>query len=1173
MQLLVRLVRKVTTLIFLTALTTSARAQPAHFERLTVDHGLSGNWIRSVAQDQQGFLWIGTNSGLNRYDGYGFTSFQFDLRDPESLSDNLVTVLLVDSRGVLWVGTSNGLNRYDRASETFRRYKHDPREDHSLSSDAINAIYESQDGMLWVGTNSGLNRFDRSTDRFSVYRHTPASRTSLSGDVVTAILEDHTGALWIGTDGDGLNLMDRSTESFTVLRYSQTDPASLSSNIVTSLHESGDGTLWVGTAPHRSPDRSIAPGEEFRTGGLSQFDRLEGSFTVYRSVQGQRGSLWSHVSAILEDRAGNLWITTLIGDELAGLFQMDRSARTFTQYNYDPGDPSSLTWNYVTALFEDRSGTLWVGTSRGVNKLDRQRPRFGRFKQDLLDPYNLLDNFYAIHEDSRGRLWLGLDGPGALRLDRATGETRHFTPEPAPGELGGAGVFAIVEAPGGEIWLGTQSDGIKVFEPRTQTFRAIQHAPDDPNSISSNYVTSLLLDRRGLLWVGTVDGLDAFNMETGHVTRYRHDPENPSTLTGNQISAIIEDSRGFLWVGTNVPQYSGREGAAGLNRFDPATGAVQRYRHNPDDLNSLSNDGIVAILEHASGDIWVGTTNGLNRLDPESGEVTYFLESDGLPSASIVGLLQDDHGRIWVSTLGGLSRFDPATRSFRNFDLSDGIQHKRFNTKSAFRSPQGEMFFGGVSGLNYFFPDDFVEVDEPPVVVLTSFASRNEQTRMGQIVGELATIELPYRENGFSFEFAALTFRTGGKNHYAYRLDGFDSEWIDSGDRRYATYTNLRPGIYTFRVRAANHAGVWNEEGTSIQVRILPPWWMTWWAYSLYGLMFAGGVFGVDRYQRRRLIAKERDRARERELEQKREIERAYNELKRTQAQLVQQEKLASLGALTAGIAHEIKNPLNFVNNFAYLTEELASELSEEVAAGRSPEDLEVLIADIRNNAAKIAEHGRRADSIVRSMLEHSRGGTGKREAVDLNRLVEEYASLAYHGKRAQQPGFEVEVIRDYASDVGEVEVVPQDLGRVILNLVGNAFDAVTEPVASGDGSAGGHHMFVGHHAPAVDLSSGGHHSSGGQHTPTVWLSTRRAGEHVEIRVRDTGPGIPAEIQERVFEPFFTTKAAGSGTGLGLSMSHDIVVQGHGGRLEAESSMHGTTFITTLPAAPITTPA
>ncbi len=419
-------------------------------------------------------------------------------------------------------------------------------------------------------------------------------------------------------------------------------------------------------------------------------------------------------------------------------------------------------------------------------------------------------------------------------------------------------------------------------------------------------------------------------------------------------------------------------------------------------------------------------------------------------------------------------------------------------------------------------------------------------------LSEAEQVVFNHHQNDLTFGFVGLHYAAPEENRYNYRLRPYDQDWRgETGDRR-ATYTNLQPGSYTFEVKASNSDGVWAEEEMTLEVTILPPWWQTWWAYSLYGIFIVSGLFAVDRIQRRRLIAREREKARERELAHAREIEKAHTELqqshahlKATQQQLVQQEKMASLGQLTAGIAHEIKNPLNFVNNFAEVNEELARELIEELAENSEKriadvqEVLEDLAHGLKTNAAHIAKHGKRADRIVQSMMKHASADSKERYRVEVKAFVEEYINLAYQGKKTQVSDLEVQIKRDYDETLGSVEMAPQEMSRVLLNLLSNAFDAVHEKATKRDGG----------------------------YRPEVRITTHKVDGQVEIRVSDNGLGIPAEIQEKIFEPFFTTKPTGSGTGLGLSLSYDIVTQGHGGTLTVESTEgEGATFVITLPS-------
>lgn len=415
----------------------------------------------------------------------------------------------------------------------------------------------------------------------------------------------------------------------------------------------------------------------------------------------------------------------------------------------------------------------------------------------------------------------------------------------------------------------------------------------------------------------------------------------------------------------------------------------------------------------------------------------------------------------------------------------------------------------------------------------------NELSPLTESLLETKSLILAFDQNSLSFEFAALHYANPKKNQYAHMLEGYDQDWIYD-NRNFAAYTNLDPGSYKFKVRAANAYGIWNEEGLTFEITILPPWWRTWWAYAAYAVLFIGFAFTADRTVRRSIKIRERERSRERELKQAKEIEKAYTELKATQAQLIQSEKMASLGELTAGIAHEIQNPLNFVNNFAEINKELVDELKQEIEAGNLSE-AKAIASTLADNESKVMFHGKRADGIVKGMLQHSRVSSGQKELTDINELCDEYLRLSYHGLRAKDKSFNAIFKTDFDPTIGKVKIIPQDIGRVILNLLTNAFYAVNEKKKK---------------------------STNTTYEPTVTITTKSVGGKVVIQVQDNGNGIPESITQKIFQPFFTTKPAGQGTGLGLSMSYDIVTNGHGGNLTVESQEgEGSTFILVLPLA------
>jgi ligand-binding sensor domain-containing protein/signal transduction histidine kinase len=1119
-----------------------AQAGAITFRHLSTAEGLSAGQVNALLQDRLGFVWVGTVDGLDRYDGYEVDEFRHADEDPASISDNDVSSLVQSRRGGLWVGTFGGLNYFDFETEAFARFLHDDGDAHSLVSDEVLALAEADDGTLYVGTTEGLDRLDPETGRFTHFRPDPADPDALQNGSVEKLYLDADGILWVGTQG-GLHRFDPAAGTF---RYYPNLGGALAENAVSALHGHGRGGLWVGT----------------QGGGLFAFDG--GAFTRVPLVEERLNQ--SIVISVLEDREGTLWVGTAGG----GLLRRTPDGAVVA-YVASRDDPTSLADDFVSALMQDRQGVLWAGTYDGVDRFDRARRPFVTYRYDPERPGTLSSNTINAVLETRDRLLL----VGTNRGLNVADSTRQAF---APYALGrDPNVSALFEDREGRVWVGTH-DGFYQFDPRSGRARAV-----DLGGVFGPAATTVVYDVaqdvQGQLWVGTVDqGLHRYDPAGGTTVHFRHDPARATSLSSDQVRVVASAPGGTLWVGTR----------GGLDRLDALDGGGRFTRFTPDpgDGAAPAEASILALHAAADGTLWVGTEGGgLARLDtahPERGFSRFTEATSDLPSNTVYAVVEDENGYLWLSTSRGLARFEPATETFRVFDADGGAAARSLN-RAAARGAGGALLFGSADGLLAFDPLQLSATNPyPPQVVLTgvqvvdSLVVPGPEAALRAAAPVAETIYLSHDDYVVTFEFAALHYSDPARNRYQVQLEGIERNWRDLGTDRRATYTNLGPGRYTLLVRAASADGVWTEEPLSVRIVVAPPWWRTPWAYLLYGLLFAGALVAADRFQRRRVLRQERERATRREaelraemaeaearvlkvendrkaaeLEQAAELKRTYDALEEshrhlqaTQAQLVQAEKLASLGQLTAGIAHEIKNPLNFVNNFADLSVELADELGEELAAHPDrpvrevlPE-MEGLLADLKENARRIHEHGRRADRIVYAMLQHSRGGAGERTPTDVNELVEEYANLTYHGQRAKDTEFNVAVRRELDPEAGTVPLVPQDVGRVLINLLGNAFDAVRE------------------HAK----------KTGPDYLPTVTVATRRMEDGVEIRVADNGPGIPPEVAERVFEPFFTTKPSGQGTGLGLSLAYEIVTQGHGGTLRVESRPgEGATFVIELP--------
>lgn len=822
------------------------------FERLTIEDGLSQNSIHAIAQDRLGFLWFGTEDGLNRYDGYEFKAYKIDPDDPYSITENWIHCLFVDSRGELWIGTwGGGLNYYDQAHDRFIHYQHDPANPHSISDNEVWAVAEDPLGQLWVGSDKGLNRLNRHDGQFTRYMTDDSTANRLSANPINTIAIDRMGTLWIGTDGGGLIQFDPLTETFQQYRNDPANSASLSHDKVWTILIDDDQHIWVGT------DRA-----------LDRFDPDSETFShFYHDPENPTSISDTYINSIVRDFAGKLWI----GTDTGGLNRFDPETETFHRFRYDPMNPTSLGFDAVTSVYVDRSGILWIGTDGGG--LSKYSPKkFYHYKNDPSDPHSLNSNMvYTGLEDDQGRLWIGTSR-GISVFDPQTGRFTRFEHDPLnPNGLSDAIVNSVCQDSRGRFWVGTATGGLNRFYPDTQKFKSWQPDPDDPQSLAHKTVRVIREGAGGQLWLATRGGgLDRFDPERETFTHFQHDPDNPQSLSHNRLNALIVDQSGMLWVGTS---------GGGLNRFDPVTETFTPYTQDAANSKTLSDIYVISLLQARDGTLWAGTYNGgLNKMITTSNGVTFrhYIEKDGLPNNIIYGILEDHHANLWISTNHGLSRFDPVTETFKNFDARDGLQSNEFNTGSCFQRRNGEMIFGGINGITWFHPDSIVGNPIPPPVVLTGFNIFDKAVRFEQTIWQLDRIDLSYKQNFFSFEFAVLDYHNPSKNQYAYMLVGLDPNWIHSGARRFASYTNVDGGDYVFRVKGSNNDGVWNEDGAAISIHIEPPFWQKLWFKVLEILVVIGLVIIGFIWQHRRLERNKEQAIRSIQLQNKiRELEHA----------------------------------------------------------------------------------------------------------------------------------------------------------------------------------------------------------------------------------------------------------------------------------------------------------
>lgn len=776
------------------------------FTHLTTNDGLSQGYVVSILQDRKGFMWFATRDGLNRYDGNIFVVYKNDPDDPGSLSSNFIQDLMEDNHGTLWIATNTGVNKFDPATERCTRYLHDPGNPNSLGGTSVKSIAQDSRGYLWFGTEgSGLDRFDPSSGAFTHYRDD--SDGNSVGRISQVISGSHRDLWFVGARG--LFHLNPDTG-----QISRPLPAGLVPS-AESVYEDEGGNLWM------LADAPVAELLRYdpRTERLTRYPLTSRGGGVMASTE--NGG--SANGTLVPDGQNGLWVPSS-----QGLYYFDRRTDQFScRFQHDETNPDSLDSNAIMSVYRDRGGVLWVGTEHaGLNILDFRQEQFGLYAHHPAQPNSLSSGrVKAIYRDRNGVVWAGFFPRALDKLDRKTGKVTHY------GNLLGPGtnVDAIYRDAAGHLWVGGGGSGILRFDENAEGHRRYRHIPGDPRSLISNNVYAIFGDRNGQVWVGQDGGISRFDTASGAFTNYRPVPDTASLLE-NTVWVIYQDRSGAIWLGT----WGGV-----LSRFDDKANAFVNQLPDPHDPQKLNGGGINSILEDSKGILWVGAMDGLYRYDWQSRAFKRYTETQGLPSSTIRCILQDKVGNLWLGTQKGLSRFDPQRGTFRNYDVSDGLQSNEFST-GCYRATDGEMFFGGSDGFNAFFPENIRDDPYVPPVVITSLRIFNKPVPSGsksalkRAIPYVDSLTLSYRDNVFSLEFAALSYANPQKNRYRYRLENFDTAWNEvSSKQRRATYTNLDPGRYVFRVQASNSDGVWNEQGASLTIIITPPWWSTTWFRAL----------------------------------------------------------------------------------------------------------------------------------------------------------------------------------------------------------------------------------------------------------------------------------------------------------------------------------------------------
>ena len=1075
---------------------------PANFSYFGKLQGMRHISVQCLIQDKAGNIWMGTRGGgLSKYDGQSFTHFS----KIEALASNRVNSLLEDRSGNIWFGSERGgVFKYDGKKFMYLR------DEKGMFNNYVVSILQDQKGNIWFGTRrGGVSKYDgKSFTHFT-------TKQGLSNNYVNCIYEDKKGNIWVGTKGGGVNKFNG--ESFS--RY--TTKQGLSGNTILSILEDRHGDIWFATDSN----------------GVNRFD---GHFIYQYTVK--EGLSSNHTTTLLEVVSGNIWLGT------DGMGAMKYDGKQFSHYTDKEGFPNKT----VISMLQDRSGNIWFGNYGSLTKLN------GLPFSHITDKEGLLFNQnWSILEDKKRNIWFGSQA-GLCKYDG-----KQFTSYTQKNGLPqSTTVRSLAEDHNGNLWIGFGGGGFCKFDGKV-----FKYFEDKINSPASS-VQDIMEDSHGNMWFANSEG-GIYKYDGKYITHFT----TKQGMSSNWANTLLEDKKGNIWIGTStggVIKYDGKQ----FTNFTEKDGFIHK--------------GVWAGIEDQSGNLWFGTEGGVARYDGKY--FTYFTEKEGMLNNYALAINEDHEGNLWFGTRVGLNKL-PKSNVIKSYletkANEEGIDENQ-NLFMEYGYADGFLGLGGQSGETiltdhngniWACSNDRVTIyhsstenksAEPTKTRLTGLSLFNEMVdwnalvknkdssfllangvRVGNIRFDStvkwhnlpANLSLAYDNNYLTFNFIGITMYQPGKVKYRYMLEGNDKNWSGLTNNNRASYGNLSPGKYTFKVKSINSYAKWSNEYT-YSFTIRPPWWFSWWAYCIYGLLIAATAFWFHNYQRRRFIMAEKMKAEKKELEQAKLIERAYTELaqthenlKSTQSQLIQSEKMASLGELTAGIAHEIQNPLNFVNNFSEVNKELLLEMKEEIDKGNLDE-AKSIANDVIDNEQKIIHHGKRADAIVKGMLQHSRSSNGLKEPTDINALTDEYLRLAYHGLRAKDKTFNATLKTDFDETVGNINIIPQDIGRVILNIITNAFYVVDEKKKNG-----------------ID-----------NYEPTVSVSTKKVADKVEIKVADNGNGIPQKVLDKIFQPFFTTKPTGQGTGLGLSLSYDIV-KAHGGELKVETNEgEGTEFIIVLPA-------
>ena len=1115
----------------------AAQAQNDHirFKRLTINDGLSLSSVYTIYQDSKGFMWFGTEDGLNRYDGRNFNIFRPEPANANSLAYKWTELIFEDSHGKLWFGSKGGLTRFDPEVELFTPYgsRHGKNQ---LLSDTITCMAEDEKGFLWIGTLSGINRINLETGQVDL--------GGLENNTIYCV-SSCSGKIWIGTDRGVFNY-SKEGNSFTSISVDH-DPIS---KLVYSIIPDAENNIWFGMGNHLfmisnkedkpkwvcdiGPKNHQPPMAQIEklvfdhqhslwisaSDGLYQYEiRNKKLEQVIRSIDSSHSLAINPVKSLHLDQNDNLWYGTF-GH---GIYNIDINTGRFTNFRNNLADLQSLSENSINCIYEDRTGNIWFGTfGAGINIYNPQAHKFGFLSHQPLNENSLTSNFvWTIMEDRNGLLWIGTNDAGITMYDPVKDTYTNFDHDPRNiHSLSHSSVRKVYQDSKGRIWIGTDGGGLNRFYPKTKRFSHYTNIPGEPTGISSNSVRVIYEDNDGNLWIGTRSGLNLFDPVIETFVRFNHHDHDPTSISNDFIySAIYQDREGNLWIGT----YGG-----GLNKMDIESDKFICYQNDPDNLESISDNIVFSIYEDVSGTLWIGTNSGLNRFDRTTEKFKRFGIPEGLPNEVIYGVLADNNNHLWLSTNKGICRFDLDSYEVKNFNVNDGLQSNEFNGGAFHRGSSGKLYFGGVYGLNIIDPTLNYTEENKSQVVITRLevlgrevlidpdpSNYNQKNGLKNIddnyflprhISYIIDLILNYQHRFFSIEYAALNASNDDNINYQYIMEGLEADWNDAGSRNFITFANLQPGEYTLRVRSVNRDGICCASPAALTIKITPPFWKTWWFYLLEITFILSVIAFIYRFllkiRTNRLLKIQNEK-----------INLANEKLLASENNLKQ--LIATKDKFFSIISHDLKNPFTSLLSISELMTKDYNALDEE--------DKIEGIRGIHDSANRIYR-------LLENLLTWSRAQSGriKYEPTNFNLDSVVKDNCLLHAKAAEKKGilFNTE-IPDNINVFADKDMI----STVIRNLLGNA----------------------------IKFSPTG---------KTVNIRVKDDDQFWEINIIDEGVGIADEDLEKIFQIHTKLKTEGTegekGTGLGLIISKEFIEK-NGGQISVTSEEgKGSTFSFTV---------